>query len=345
LWEYFGSAANALAAPDNELLLVEGITPGIAAQIRQKQRVDAEQEIARAEKAGVKILTCVDDGYPVELKNISSYPPVMYVRGDITADDLYNVALVGTRHPTAYGRSVAAMFARQFAEKGVTTVSGLARGIDTEVHEATLAAGGRTIAVLGNGLNCHYPVENRKLEDRIAACGALVSEFPMDFQPDRGNFPRRNRIIAGLALATLVVEADLKSGALITAGFALEQGKDVFAVPGPIFSKYSQGPHSLLRQGAHIAESAADVIDTIQPLAEWRIRKSCAPGPRENIPLIDDSQHAVLDLLAQEPEGMSIDRVGTRANLSAGELARCMLDMELKGLVRSLPGRVYIKSQ
>jgi DNA processing protein len=342
LMAHFGSAVGVLAASEGELTHTEGITPNLARQILRAKCADAEKEIARAGKAGARIVTCVDASYPAELKNIASYPPVICVLGDIIADDLLSVALVGTRRPTAYGRNVAETFARQFANEGVTTISGLARGIDTEVHQATLAAGGRTIAVLGNGLNHHYPVENRALGERIAARGALVSEFPMDFPPDRGNFPRRNRIIAGLALATLVVEADLKSGALITAGFALEQGKDVFAVPGPVFSKYSQGPHNLLRQGAQVAESAADVISAIQPMAEWCARRSRAQELPRTMPLLDDSQQNVLAILSQEPEGMSIDSIGVRTKLAVGELAQCMLDLELKGLVRSLPGRMYI---
>jgi DNA processing protein len=327
------------------LVLAEGITPEIARRVRRLQRADAAREIERAEKAGVRILTCADDAYPAALRTIAGPPPVLYVRGALTADDESAVALVGTRHPTAYGRSVASSFARDFAAAGVTTVSGLARGIDTEVHRATLAAGGRTIAVLGNGLNCHYPRENRALEDQVAERGALVSEFPMDFPPDKTNFPRRNRIIAGLALATLVVEADVRSGALITAGFALEQGKDVFAVPGSVFSKYSQGPHSLLRQGAAVAASAAEVIEAIRPLAAWSARAHRPPAAAPAMPLLDEPQQRILSLLTGEPEGISIDAIGARAALPAGEVARCLLDLELKGLVRSLPGRVYIRSQ
>jgi DNA processing protein len=343
---YFGSATAVLQASENEITAVEGMTPALASVVAQAHRtVDVEKELERAAKAGARIYTCSDDGYPAELRNLSAAPPVVYVLGAITTADVCSVALVGSRRPTPYGKSVASQLSRDFVHAGVTTVSGLARGIDSEVHAATLTAGGRTIAVLGNGLNVHYPPENRTLADKIAARGALVSEFPMDFPPDRPNFPRRNRIISGLALATVVVEADIKSGALITAGFALEQGKDVFAVPGSIYSKYSAGPHSLLKQGAHLAQAAEDVLEVIQPLADWRRRRSAVPSAPEELVLVDGPQKDILAALEQQPDGVSVDGLSAGLAVLPGELAKHLLDLELRGLIRCLPGKVYIKNQ
>jgi DNA processing protein len=345
LVDRFGSASAVFAVETDELAQVEDIPLHLAhAIVRAPREIDVEEEIAQAERIGARIVTCIDEAYPEGLKNIVDSPPVVYLSGDITEADTLGIALVGTRHPTPYGRMAAERFGREFGEHGITTVSGLARGIDTVVHSSTLDAGGRTIAVLGTGLAVHYPPENRKLEERIRSSGCVVSEFPIQYPADRGNFPRRNRIISALSLATVVVEADIKSGALITARYCAEQGKDVFAVPGPIFSKYSRGPHFLLRSGARLAESAVDVLEEIRELADWFSRRKSATIAR-----IDPSanmkpeEEEIVALLDAHIEGLSIDILSRDLHISPGDLASRLLCLEMKGLIRSLPGNMYIK--
>lgn len=338
-----GSALAALSASVSDLRMVEEIPAALAARIsRASREIDADAEILAVRKAGARMYTFVDDEYPEPLKNLSDFPSVIYVRGLIEPSDMAGVAVVGTRRPTQYGRTVAAQFAAAFARDGVTTISGLARGIDTEVHQASLAAGGRTIAVLGNGFHHHYPPENSQLEDHIATRGALVTEFPMNAFPDRIHFPLRNRIISGLSRATVVVEAGVKSGALITARYAADQGRDVFAVPGPIGSAYSQGPHFLLKSGARLAEGADDVMRELATFGDLfdtcrsRPKNAAAPQP------VDPFGKKLLEIINTDVNGVSIDFLTESCGVSSGDLARQLLDLELKGLIRGLPGKVYV---
>jgi DNA processing protein len=341
---HFGSAASALEAAASDLRAVEEIPSELAARIAGAERdVDVDGEIASAQKIGAQIFTYIDAGYPDCLRNLSDFPSVIYVRGALEAHDTAGVAVVGTRHPTNYGRTVAAQFAAAFARDGITTVSGLARGIDTEVHQSSLAEGGRTIAVLGNGFNHHYPPENKRLEEKIVSCGALVTEFSMNAFPDRIHFPLRNRIISGLSCATVVVEASAKSGALITARYAADQGRDVFAVPGPIESEYSKGPHYLLKAGARLAESAHDVISELRGFGELfpspqTLRKNAAMTE-----IVDPRGRQLLELIHADTNGVSIDALTALSGLPAGILAQQLLDLELKGLIRGLPGKMYIR--
>lgn len=347
LMEYFGTAEAVLNASEADLKNVEDINSDIACKIRRAGRTDdAAHEIELAQKLGVRIITCIDPQYPETLKNLYDWPQVIYVKGEIKLKDSWSVAVVGTRRPTNYGTNVASKFGRELAQHDITTVSGLARGIDTEVHKATVKAGGRTMAVLGNGLNRHYPPENRQLEDKIMHQGALISEFPLNCAPDKQNFPRRNRLISGLALATVVVEADIKSGALITAKCSLDQGKDVFAVPGPIFSKYSQGSHYLIKSGARLVENVGEIIDEIAPLTEWiRKKEQQRIYKQEDKTLLDNKSGEILNILAGSIEGVSIDFLAQNLGYTVGELSSGLLNLEMKGLIRSLPGKVYIKNQ
>jgi DNA processing protein len=344
---HFGSAHNVFSANKSEIAAVEGISALVANKVAEtKNTATAEKEIESANNAGVKIIAYNEDSYPCSLKDIYDAPAVIYVRGDVSACNDLGIAVVGTRHPTAYGLSVTRVFSRDLALLGVATVSGLARGIDTEAHNSTLAAGGRTIAVLGNGLGKHYPPENRKLEDKIADFGAVVSEFSMDTDPDKCNFPRRNRLISGLSLATLVIEADEKSGALITAKYALEQGKDVFAVPGPVFSKYSKGPHLLIKQGARLTESAQDIVDEIRPLAELfkkraTIRVPAADSADEGI---EGSEKKIMKLVESNFGGVSADMISAVLKLGPAEISSTLTTLEIKGYIRCLPGNMYIKN-
>lgn len=345
LVDFFGSAEAVFAAGRSDLMEVEKITPAIAAKILSKESLMlAEEELRKAAKNCVSIYTQDDEEYPLGLKNIPDAPIVIYVKGKLRKSDYFSVALVGSRRATAYGLSVAKKFSQELARLKITTVSGLARGIDTEVHKATLEAGGVTIAVLGNGLNRYYPPENRRLQDKIADSGAVISEFPLDTKPDPGSFPRRNRIISAISLATVVVEADETSGSLITAKSAGEQGKDVFAVPGSVYSKYSRGPHFLIRHGAKLAESANDIIDEISPLADWISRHNRAvSAPQEAIPeAFGEQEKKVLSILQSYTDGISIELLGNKSSIPLGALSECLLSLELKGVVRSLPGKQYI---
>ncbi len=343
---HFGSAREALAAPLEEIASVEGWNAPLAKKaLKAGYRSDVEHEIEAAARLGIKLLTCADPEYPEALKPLDDLPPVLYVRGDLPPAAVPAVAVVGTRYPTPYGISMAERFGYELGMAGFTVVSGLARGIDTAVHGAVLSAGAKTVAVLGNGLKHHYPRENKALEDRIAAQGALISEFPLDRSPDPMNFPRRNRIISGLCAAVVVIEADIKSGALITARAAAEQGKDVFAVPGPAVSKMSRGPHYLIKSGARLAECAEDIINEIKPLFEGY--ESFAQGGTDkkagDMECHDPVENDIMAVLGQEPGGVSIDALASRLPFSSGDLARALLMMEMRGLIRGLPGKMYVK--
>ena len=269
LCERFGSARSALRAPRSELKRVPGIGDLTSSAIVEQSRSGAAAiEIEEAASEGVSILAYGTPGYPAALSTLHDPPLVLYVRGALEERDLLGVALVGSRQATPYGLRQAARFGGELAGVGVTVVSGLARGIDTEAHRGALGTPeGRTLAVLGSGVAAVYPPENLGLARRLAERGALVSEFPLRAAPSPGNFPRRNRIISGLSLGILVIEAGEKSGALITADWAMEQGREVFALPGSVESPMSRGTHLLIRQGAKLAETAADVLEELPALA------------------------------------------------------------------------------
>ena len=264
LLDEFKSPENILRAPVEGLRSVKGIGPSIAKAVKNAgSDYDVEKEIALAEKSGVVILTVFDEDYPERLKNIYDPPVILYVKGSIKKEDSLAVSIVGSRKCTYYGMNMADNIAEKLAFSGVTVVSGLARGIDTAAHKGALKSG-RTIAVLGSGLGNIYPAENKPLSEKIAQNGAVVSEFPMHMPPNKNNFPQRNRIISGLSVAVLVVEAANKSGALITADFALEQGRDVFAVPGAAGRLSSAGTNSLIKQGAKLIDSAEDILEELK---------------------------------------------------------------------------------
>ncbi len=300
-----------------------------------RSRIDLEREMQRLQRLSVQVITLEDDEYPHPLQNIADPPPVLYVRGKILPSDDLAVAIVGTRKPSIYGRQATELFARGLAENGVTVVSGLARGIDTFAHRAALEAKGRTLAVLGSGLDIIYPGENRKLAAEIAERGALVSEFPLGTKPDGVNFPRRNRIISGLSLASLIVEAGETSGALITAEFALEQGREVFAVPGNIFSPVSRGPNRLISEGAKPICGMEDLLEELK--MESTVQQSAA---RCAIPE-SDSEAVVLRCLSHEP--LHIDEVRRAVCLPISVVSSALTMLELKGLARQVGGMNYVK--
>ena len=278
LIEFYGGAAEVLSKTAGELSADGGLSLETACSfVSDLAEVDAHKELEAARRSGARVLTALDEDFPELLNKIYDPPLALYIRG-VLASDRVPVGIVGTRKPTDYGVRSAARLARELAASGLTVVSGMARGIDTVAHEAVVKSGGVTWAVWGTGLNVCYPSENKKLADRILeGNGALISEFPMGTGPMQANFPRRNRIISGLSYATVVIEGDFKSGSLITAKAALEQGREVLALPGPVDSLMSRGPNMLLKNGAAMVEDAADIIASLPP----EVMFGLAPVPRD----------------------------------------------------------------
>ena len=301
LVDRFGGAKAAWNAPPLELARIGLEQRAVRSLLDLRARVDAEAEWLRLERLGVDVVTLDDSEYPTKLREIADPPPVLYVKGALTLADDWSLAVVGTRRASAYARQVTDRVVGEVARAGVTVVSGLVRGVDSFAHRAALAAGGRTVAVLGSGLDRVYPTENRHLAEEIAERGAIVSEFALGTPPDAINFPRRNRIVSGLALGTLVV------GAMITATAAAEQGRDVFAIPGSILSPLSTGPHQLIKEGAKLVSSASDILEELHLDAVLEQR-----AVRQELPA-DATEAALLGLLTHEP--VHVDELGRAANL------------------------------
>lgn len=342
LLEIFETPERILAASKAKLVEA-GLSEAFAHRVLGwgDRRRMAEEELALAEAEGVAVLTWLDEDYPPLLKTLPDAPIALYCLGDPESLSRHSIAIVGSRRCTPYGEKLARRFAEDFAAVDIPVVSGLARGIDTAAHQGALAADGQTVAVLGSGLLEIYPPENRKLARFIAAQGAVVSEFPLRMRADTGHFPRRNRLIAGLSLGTVVVEADERSGALITGRLAAEQGREVFAVPGPVSSKVSRGPHRLIRQGAKLAERAQDVLEEL-PLLKERIEILTASQPQDPASALSAAESRLLACLGPEPVG--IDRLAAHSELSSGDFSKVLLDLEIKGAIYSLPGKRYART-
>ncbi len=335
LVEGLGSPEAAWKAKPAQLVAAGLDRRSIESLVAARARVNLDQEMAKLRHLEVTTLTLEDSDYPQRLRNIADPPPILYLRGELLPEDDLAVAIVGTRKASAYGRQAAEKFAQGLAKNGVTVASGLARGIDTFAHRAALDAAGRTIAVLGSGLDIIYPSENRGLASDIAGRGALISEFPLGTKPDAINFPRRNRIISGLSAATVVVEAGETSGALITAEFALEQGREVFAVPGNIFSPASRGPNQLLADGAHPARELRDILEVLKIEAAVEHREA-----RQDIPETD-TEAALLRCLGHEP--VHIDEIRRTVCLPMSVVSSTLTMLELKGLARQTGGMNYVR--
>jgi len=348
LLSYFGSAAKIFHADIEEIKNSAEINDKIAEKILKSVNFfDVLDEFEKAKELGIKIVTINDKDYPLQLKTLNDPPIVLYIKGEITEKDIYSIAIVGTRKPTEYGKTITEKLTKEFSELNITVVSGLARGIDTIAHKTAINCQGRTIAVLGNGLDVYYPSENHKLQDAIANSGAVVSEFPLGVRPEKRNFPRRNRLISALSLGTIVIESAEKSGALITAKYSAEQGKDVFAVPGSILSKYSRGPHLLIKQGAKLIEKAQDVVEEISILAEW-IKKSTqrtkitTKNNESSTENLNPVEKKILDTLKSFPQGLNIDMLYKKINQPFNIFSESIVSLEIKGFVKSLPGKIYI---
>jgi DNA processing protein len=336
LIEAFGNLETAWRASLSDLQAA-GITKrGASSLVEHRDRIDLELEWQKVEKAGANILTLADDGYPNLLREIPSPPPVLYIKGELTAEDETAIGVVGTRRATRYGRDMTHRLSSGLARAGVTIISGLARGIDGIAHNAALENEGRTLAVLGCGVDQLYPPEHRKLSERIQSQGALVSEFPLGTRPEARNFPIRNRLISGLSLGVLVIEAPRKSGALITTSFAADQGRTVFAVPGSALSPASEGTLQLLRDGAALAVDASDILNELN-----LERRQAAVETRRMLPEASGDERQVLELLQGEPR--HIDEIAIDTGINISQLSAMLLQMQLKGLVRDAGGQHYVR--
>lgn len=342
--DHFGSVEQACAASAAELRDVEGVGEKTAAAIRAVDEAAVEQEFALAEKHGVRILCHADDEYPIALRNIDDPPPVLYVLGRLQREDVTAVAVVGSRRCTVYGLEQAERFGGLLGRAGFTIVSGGARGIDTAAHRGALAAGGRTIAVMGCGLCLTYPRENRELFEQIVGedRGAIVSALPMGVGVDAKNFPARNRIISGLSQGVLVVEAAYRSGSLITARLALEQGRTVFAVPGRVDSAFSQGTNQLIHDGAAaLVQNLDDVLAELGDLGRTLAAEPTAQPAPPPAPGVDGTEAAILAAFDGQP--MSVDQLSSATGLPAHRVVSAMTMLALKGLVAQQPGGVFAR--
>lgn len=322
---------------DKATLLNRGLRSEAITRLHNPDRRVIEMDLKWLENPGHSFISCMDKRYPRLLKHIADPPIGLFVRGNADVLDSLQLAIVGTRKPTPGGRRAASELAGQLATSGLLITSGLALGIDSSAHRAALSAGGRSIAVLGNGLDTTYPYSNRELANEIASTGAVISEYPVSVPPRRGNFPMRNRIISGMTIGTLIIEAAIKSGSLITARLALEQGREVFAVPGSIYNPMALGCHALISQGARLTAGSSDVLEEFSYLKSHleglpRLRTPC-PGINERL---DVQAKLLLDNIGYE--SVSIDELVEATGLKASEISVSILEMELNNLVVSLPG-------
>jgi len=331
---YFGDLESAWNA-DDASLGEAGLGSKLIERVNMaRESVSLDRVWEKIEAQGIHILTWSDDAYPSRLKEIDQPPPVLYIRGEYLPDDLFAVAIVGTRKVTPYGRQVTEEIAAYLAANGMTVVSGLARGVDAVAHQAALRAGGRTIGILGSGVDKIYPPEHRGLADQMMERGAIISDYAVGTPPDASNFPPRNRIISGLSLAVVVIEAAETSGALITAEFAAEQGREVFAVPGSILAPQSKGTNRLIQKGALPLLTPADLM---QALDIHRIGEQ--KSARKVLPM-DETEAKVLSVLGREP--LHVDEIRNQSGLPIEKISATLVLMELKGMVRQVGGMSYV---
>lgn len=358
LIENFKTPEAVFSADEEALWAVEGISEWVAKNILTFNGFDsAKKEIEKIEKDGVRLLTLSDPNYPALLLTIYDPPPILYTKGKVLGPDPYPIAMVGTRNMTPYGKLVAERIAGALARVGMTVVSGFARGVDATAHHAAILAGGRTLAVLGCGIDVIYPKEHRKLYDEIIENGVIFSEFPMGTHPEPHYFPQRNRTISGISLGCVVVEASTKSGSLITARFAMEQGREVFAVPGSIFSETSKGVHSLLASGAKLVADVQDILKELLPQIKASRQQGEIPLPSNKInpfplfaegkaskvlPVLVGDEDKIYQLLSLEPK--QINTIIEQSFLAPSVVSYSLLGLELKGVVRQLVGQFFVRT-
>ncbi len=340
LLDQFKTPEAVFRAPMKELLQIEGLGKKVACEIQKGplERV-VEREYSLLKEVGGKIITFKDDDYPKRLKDIYDPPALLYVRGELRREDELAVAIVGSRKTSPYGRWITEKIGQDLARHRVTVVSGMARGIDSVAHQGALQGGGRTIAVLGCGVDVIYPSENRNLFYQIIEQGAILSEFPMGSPPEGGHFPRRNRIISGLSMGVVIVQASSESGSLITAGYALEQGREVFAVPGNVGAEGSRGTNQLIKDGAKMVESSEDILEEILP--QWGREKEVPPKGETPVPDLTEEEGVLYKLLEETP--LHIDAIIRESQLDPGKVSSLLLNLELKGLISQWPGKCFTK--
>ncbi|MGB9813208.1 MAG: DNA-processing protein DprA [Thermovenabulum sp.] len=329
-------------AKKEELLKISNISYKIAEKILYSlKNINPLKELEKANKIGAEIITIEDEGYPDLLKEIYDPPTVIYVKGKKDLLKQKGIAIVGTRKPTEYGKKVAEELARELAENNLSIVSGLAKGIDAFAHKGALKADGNTIAVLGTGIDIIYPFENKKLFEEISEKGVIITTFPIGTKPLPYNFPARNRVISGLSLGVIVVEAGEKSGALITADFALEQGREVFAVPGLIHSPMSKGPHKLIKQGAKLTESAADILSELNIDYNFFDKKRTINNNKEELNLSEEEKQ-LLSCIEFTPIHKEV--LILRTDLSPSKINEIILKLQLKGMISQIAGGYVIRN-
>jgi DNA processing protein len=338
LLDQFKTPEAVFQAPVEELLSIEGLGERVAREIRKGpvEKV-VDRELYLIKEVGGKIITLKEESYPRRLRDIYDPPALLYVRGELRKEDELAISIVGSRKTSPYGRWVTEKISQDLARHGVTIVSGMARGIDGLAHGGAISGGGRTIAVLGCGVDVIYPAENRNLFKKIIDHGAVLSEFPMGSPPEGGHFPKRNRIISGLSIGVVVVQASAESGSLITAGYALEQGREVFAVPGNVGAEGSRGTHQLIKDGAKLVESSEDILEEILP--QWQRERETAEkagGPERDL---SKEEKTLYELLGESP--LHIDALIRGSQFDPGKVSGLLLDMELKGLICQWPGKCF----
>jgi len=350
LLERFKTAKAILEAPLDEIAEIENIGREVAKKIVEGRKIiDLDRHIKLIEKNNVNLIPLDSESYPANLKSIYDPPLVLFVKGEILPQDYFSIAIVGTRLASFYGRTMSEKLSRELTEKGFTIVSGGARGIDTFSHQAALRAKGRTLAVLGCGLDIAYPSENKKLFEEIAEKGAIISEFPLSTRPDKGNFPMRNRIISGLSLGVVVIEAPRKSGALITVTHAAEQGREVFSVPGKADSFASRGTNQLLRDGAKLVENADDIIEELEPLLKCKIRefKANQPEPEQKRQILmkfELSEEELLLCNLISGNALHLDEIIEKTQLDLPKITEMIFNLQVKKIIKQLPGKQFIRN-
>jgi DNA processing protein len=338
----FRSTKNILTSDYQSLMNVEGISTNLAKRIREsaqeRESIEklTEKELNKLEKLGGKLITIWDQEYPPILKKIYDPPILFYILGELKESDQYSIAIVGTRQPTNYGKVHAEKISMDLSRQGITIISGMARGIDSIAHNGAIKSGGRTIAVIGSGLDVIYPPENKKLFDKIAENGAVISEFTLGTKPDAQNFPRRNRIISGLSLGVIVIETGVKGGAMQTAAFALDQNREVFALPGNVGVRQSEGSNLLIQKSeAELLISSEDVINELELKLKPVLGKNI-PKQQIDLSLFEEK---IINVLSSEP--LQIDRIAALANMTTSECLVNLLSLEFKGLAKQLPGKMF----
>ncbi len=340
LLDRFNTPEAVFHAPMKELSKIEGLGEKVAQEIRKGplEKV-VERELSLLREVGGRVITLKDEEYPKRLKDIYDPPALLYVRGALKKEDEFAISIVGSRKTTPYGRWFTEKVSQELARHGLTIVSGMARGIDSLAHWGAISGGGRTIAVLGCGVDVIYPSENRNLFAKMIDRGAILSEFPMGSPPEGGHFPRRNRIISGLSLGVVVVQASEKSGSLITAGYALEQGREVFAVPGNVGTESSRGTHRLIKEGAKLVESSEDILEEILP--QWRGGRETTPKVEIPRPDLTEEEKVLYELLSETP--LHIDVMIRESRMDPGKVSSLLLNLELKGMISQWPGKCFSK--